>query len=220
MGAGHNETKITEGAASGAALRKTLFADEPPWDKIAGAVPSQTLNNLRENRDYPQEERLFRAVAAKIADDSWNGEDIFGLNEGLGDRLKKAAKTAASLAQIIDMASAKRYPKSRIRRALCHIMLNFAADETAEFDKAGAKYIRVLAFNDRGRLWLKKIKSLSPAPIVNRLAKFIRHDADNTARRMIAKDVAAADLQELCRAAPLPRGRDFVASAMYIKRND
>ena len=77
------------------------------------------------------------------------------ISEGLNNRILKY-KDAKSFLECVDSVSCKRYPKSRIRRALYSILFGF------EKTTLPPTYTRVLALNETGRKILKDLKSDIP----------------------------------------------------------
>lgn len=74
--------------------------------------------------------------------------------EGLWRKLMHAVHQEASLEKIIETVKTKRYTRTRIDRMILCAFLGL----TAEDMQTEAPYVRVLAFNDRGREILKKAK--------------------------------------------------------------
>lgn len=76
-------------------------------------------------------------------------------SEGLWRKLMHAARTQASLEDILTAAKSKRYTRTRLDRMVMCAFLGLTQKELA----APAPYVRVLAFNDRGRKILKAAKA-------------------------------------------------------------
>ena len=75
-------------------------------------------------------------------------------SEGLENRLAEAA-SCTTFQDVVSATVTKRYPASRVRRLLMQLLLQ---QYRAMFDNAkDPAYIRVLAFNDRGRELLKEM---------------------------------------------------------------
>lgn len=125
-----------------------------------------------------------------------------GMGEGLGNRLREfaAASTAGSnrLEKLIESASTRRYPRSRVRRALIHMLLGITKEdfEMAAGDKA-PYYIRVLGFDKKGRYLLKIMRKAARLPIITRGSDFREYaaNADNQPLlRMSQLDINATDI--------------------------
>ena len=75
-------------------------------------------------------------------------------SEGLWRKFMHACRSCATLEEIITATKSKRYTRTRIDRMVMCAFLGISA----EMLKEPAPYVRVLAFNDRGRSVLKQMK--------------------------------------------------------------
>lgn len=91
-------------------------------------------------------------------------EGIMNISEGLNNRILKFSD-CKTLSECVDNVSCKRYPKSRVRRALFSIMLEL------EKSSLPPSYIRVLAVNETGRKILAKARTTAKIPILSRITK-------------------------------------------------
>ena len=73
-------------------------------------------------------------------------------SEGLWRKLMRAARSRATLEEVIDATKSKRYTRTRIDRMILCAYLGI----TEKMLCVPAPYVRVLAFNDKGRQILKK----------------------------------------------------------------
>ena len=108
-------------------------------------------------------------------------------NEGLYRRFYDAARTAASVDELLSAVKTKRYAYARLRRMLLAAYLDVtAADVPPE-----VPYLRVLACNERGRKLLKTIKKTGSAPVLTKSAdvRALREEAQN----LFALTARAAD---------------------------
>ena len=97
-------------------------------------------------------ERAVLAILRTLPDAAFEALP-FGA-EGLWSKLMKNARACASVEEILAATKSKRYTLSRLRRMLLCAVLGLTA---ADLDRP-APYIRVLAFNDRGRAALRERK--------------------------------------------------------------
>ena len=213
VGAAHDDRSIGGAIASASAIRAELTSSAPDWSALSDVVDARTLEALRSSA-RPSIEKLFLPLATKIMMSSTEElRSIYGMVEGLEYKLIRAARSTSNYNELIGSMISRRYTRSRIQRLLLHVLTGLTADDVKTFD--GEKYIRVLAFNDRGRQLLKKIKS-SGAPIVVKTARHLttrlmydKLSTLETYQRMLAFDVRATDLRELLTEAPRP-GKDFL----------
>ena len=80
--------------------------------------------------------------------------------EGLEHRLKAAA-ACPDMQSVVSSVSSKRYTKSRIRRLLMQLLLG---NDKNIFTEAKPQYLRVLAFNSRGRSMLAQMRKTASMP--------------------------------------------------------
>lgn len=111
------------------------------------------------------EEQLFPALKYRlIIGQEENLSNINNISEGLQNRIL-ANRDASSFAELISKVKCKRYPETRIRRALYSILLNLQKSDD------NPTYTRVLAHNDNGRKILRKMKNTSRIPIFSKITK-------------------------------------------------
>ena len=108
-------------------------------------------------------------------------------NEGLYRRFYDAARTAASVDELLSAVKTKRYAYARLRRMLLAAYLDVtAADVPPE-----VPYLRVLACNERGRKLLKTIKKTGSAPVLTKSADV--RALSEEAQKLFALTARAAD---------------------------
>ena len=232
-GAGHNDTSVQGEFASGTALRR--LARQGQFRQLMQLVPEATLAAIENTTMYPDSKKqlpliiwkLLSLAAEKIA-------AIYGVVEGMEYKLKEAASQpncASSYSALIQALATRRYPATRIQRTLMHLLLGSTKDQIAEMTADGPLYIRVLAFDDRGRQLLKDVRQKTSLPIITKVTAYLnRRDMQHPARlsplqRMLYMDIAAANLRELC-LSPLPSNpqgeqqlclnADFLTSPCYV----
>ena len=110
-----------------------------------------------------------------------------GGNEGLYRRFYESARTAASIDALLGAVKTKRYAYARLRRMLLAAYL----DVTKEDMPPRVPYLRVLAFNERGRAVLKQMKKTACAPVLIKSADVRALDA--SARRLFGLSARAED---------------------------
>jgi predicted nucleotidyltransferase len=145
-----------------------------------------------------------------------------GMGEGLGNRLRELASVSTAtddrLTRLVDAASTKRYPRSRIRRALMHLLLGITVEDLKmAASDAAPYYLRVLGFDKKGRYLLKRMRQTATLPIVTRGSDFREYAAteENAALlRMAQIDINATDIwmQQTSGCC----GRDFTTSPVQV----
>ena len=225
--AAHGETRLRSGITSASSIRTALEQNVPPWEHIAACVLPNVLGDLRRTHPHalPSHGELLRLLRYEIltmADTELCS--IYGISEGIENRLVRALRMAETYEDLLTHASTKRYPKSRIGRLAIHLLLRLQKAQAEEFDHAGCLYIRPLAFNGRGRMLLRHIKKISPLPIITRTAEVLSSDARarspvklSLLQQMLSFDTRATELRTLT----LPQqhgsvcGTDFLSSPIY-----
>jgi len=127
----------------------------------------------------------------------------FGISEGLCQRILKYSH-ANSLDEVYALAKTKRYTMSAVRRTALALAYGLEAFEPK------AEYIRVLAFNERGRGLLASMRKTATLPIYHTLPSDM--DSSLSARY----EALASDLYGLYTHAPTPAGEDFRANSIYV----
>ncbi len=226
-GAGHHEPLLKEELSSGRALRRALGKDMPDWDAIGRSVPSSVLKRLQLSRqqDLPDMEQLFRPLMNRVLTlDETSFQRIYGVNEGLEHRLLNTLQETGSLKDLIEKAAGRRYPESRIRRLLMHILLGFTKELAEAADSSGPLYARVLALNGRGRLLLREIGKNSDFPIITKVTPYLNRqtlllppEERTPLQNQLAMDFRATCLRGLTLSPPETVLQDFVSSPVYCE---
>ena len=92
---------------------------------------------------------------------------FFLFSEGIENHLIKSAAECSSWEEFLNESTTYRYTASRIRRCLISAMLQISREQVKNMQDCPA--VRVLAFNDKGRKWLRENRG--NIPIVSRFAK-------------------------------------------------
>ena len=215
IGAGYNDLTLTENFSSATAIRQAVYEKFPAWEKISQVVNAKTLTALQAAKlnGLPDETFLLHPILAKIFTTPLeNLREIYGMREGLEHRLIDAAKSAKTFDEFVNAIASKRYPISRVKRLLIHLMMNLTEEKIFELE--GADFIRVLAFNDAGKILLKKIREQSSLPIVTKVTQHLNERELFTEnilpyKKNLALDVIATDLREILFDVPQKFHRDF-----------
>ncbi len=115
-------------------------------------VPSADILSKGTLHSLEQGEKAILARLRTMTDEEF--ESLPHGSEGLWRKLMHSAREASSLEEIMEAVKSKRYPRTRLDRMVMCAFLGL----TAEDIKTPAPYVRVLAFNDKGRQILKDSK--------------------------------------------------------------
>ena len=150
----YNSIELNDDIASATAIRHALLNNID----VKKFVPDKTYNNLdilHFNNNY------FQLLKYKILTSDIS---IYqGVDEGLKYRILKYIEESNSFYDLIDKVKTKRYTYNKLSRMFIHILCDFTKEEASTID---VEYIRVLGFNNNGRLYLNKIKKERSIPII------------------------------------------------------
>lgn len=205
FGAGHDAAE--ESGYSASALRRRLYAGASLESLVPPAALSVYRREMAAGRGPVSARNSERAILARLrglSDAEWQA--LPGNAEGLSDRLARAARSCTSLTALLEQCRTKRYALSRIRRMLLCAYLGL---EQGDFPRTPA-YVRVLAFNDRGRDLLRRAGTCCPLPMITKpaagkgLASFCRDTR--------ATDLYVLAYPDLCQARG---GTEFLQSPVF-----
>lgn len=227
-GAGYHEASLGP-LASASAIRGELAKAQPDFASLKDSLPEATYAAICEA--FPAEiastERLFRPLLARLL--TMQGrelETIFGLQEGLANRLLAKSRQSQTLQELIAGMVTSRYPASRISRIIPHLLLGTGERAAREAAETGPLYARVLAFDEVGRELLHTIKERSALPLITKVSTALnsreRLEGDLTPlQAMLALDTRATELRALALPdhAPLAalHQTDFITSPHFIR---
>ncbi len=208
----HGSLKISPGAsfASGRALRAAWKKNE--WQKVAACVPAPILKAMQE-RALPRADLFWQLAAYRLR--TLRSSEIAAVSscsEGLEQRLKAAAG-CPDPASALTMLSSKRYSASRLRRLLCQVVLG---QEAAIYKRPQPRYLRVLAFNEQGRLLLKTMKKTAALPLLTKTSPSVLKRHSPAVQAQFSAEAAATDLYGLLFSPSLPTGLEHTTSPCYL----
>ncbi len=227
--ANYHDTDIRSTIASATAIRRSIATEHCLNEKVRRAVPSATYNIMSELLDQQKgpvnkgalEIALLTKLRTCSLADIENTPDV---SEGIHYKIAAVALKATSIDHLYSLLKNKRYLYSRLQRIMAHIIVGTKKSDIAVFDHTGPAYIRVLAFNDKGRELLHQYKSSCSLPIVVKTASLLDSNLRSketltVAQKMLALDTQASDIFSLGMPSQQWRsgGWDFFQSPLYIK---
>lgn len=205
LGPGYNDRGADDRFASATAIREMIAKGKD----ISRLLPEKSYDIFL-RADRPSEERFFDMIRQRVLmtegpllDNAPAG------GEGLGNKLKNSIRLCKDLVQLAEMLKSKRYTRTRIDRFLVQTALGMDRREEA------ANYIRILAFNDRGREYLKKIKKsdVCGLPVITNINKEAAGYPEIS--YSLSRDILAADLYNMAAERDLYRFSEFVRKPFY-----
>lgn len=157
----YHDEELTNTIASATAIRKALKENKD----VKNYVPKEVLpylNNLHFKDMY------FDILKYKIITTN-NLDKYQTVEEGIDNLLKKEIFKATSFDELINLIKSKRYTYNKLSRMLIHILCNFTKEKRNLFKDIS--YLRILGFNDKGRLYLNTIKKEASLPIISKIEK-------------------------------------------------
>ncbi len=202
--ANHNDTAPSNNFASGNAIRD-IFDEHKDISKY---LPKETHHLYKDAK--PIDRKLFDAIVLYTLRVKGVGvfNSVFDAPPELVTRVLKAIPDATGLDGILNASSSRQFTNARIRRAILSALIGI----DGRLVNSAPKYIRVLAFNDKGREILSEIKKKTTLPIITKAADYKEKS------EMFEAEIRATELSSVCRG--VKRGLDFTKSPEYVRPED
>ena len=209
-GTGHHGEAWEPGFASATKIRSLLQAEN--WGEAACFLPKGTVEMLRRTQlaSLAQCERAVLAQLRTMEEEDWAALPDSGAAEGLPERLTRAAGRAVSLEEFYTLAKTKRYPRARLRRLAMSAFLGMKRERIP----AHPSYLRVLAFNARGRGMLREMRDRCSLPILTKPAHVKRLEEEK--QQLFRLESHFTDLFTLCLPRPLPGGMEWTRGPVIV----
>ena len=179
---------------------------EALWELMTDLAPllppastAAIMEALNQGRGFLLEEMLAPSLLlSPLFRERESLEGIAGMQGGLAGRILKALKEdpAQALAEgtspyqtFVNRLASRAHPASRIRRAILAASLGIRAQDEA-LTREGPTYIRVLAFNRRGRKLLSYMRHQASLPLIMQASDF-RKLKDEKAQAQAKLDLQA-----------------------------
>lgn len=225
----HHEETITDELPSGTALRQlitstgnlssqfitsTSILSAQLQSTIPPLIASDMIQVI-ENGDYVNYNRYHDMVHSLSRRTMPKELEKFGdFSEGIEHLWSKAAQQSSWTAATEEIKS-KRYTYARLQRMSAYLTLGITKDVLQNAMEEGPQYARLLAFNDRGRQWLRNKYEI---PVIQKWAK-APNELGALGRTMHSIDTLATDMQALCFHNESHRigHRDYTYTPQYVK---
>ena len=197
-----HERKQEQRIASGTAVRKAVYAGgaraaemlvpDTSFSIISGYERSSGFS-FTEYRDKIKK-NMFELLKYKIiTSDESELAEVYGVAEGLENRLKSCISGAGDINGLIDSVKSKRYTRARISRTLMHLLINL---RTTDFETLRETYCaRVLGFSPTGGKLLRLMSESSAIPVFSNLSRLDKRSPE--AARVLKYDMRASDVYAL-----------------------
>lgn len=160
-----------------------------------------------------QEDFAASIISLLRRSDEQTIDQVPGMSEGLGRRLLEAARrpgqnAGGRLETLCRDAATRRFPRTRINRALLSLLSGTTADDLKMAGHTGPfPYLRVLGFSRQGRYLLRLMRKTADCPIILNASDFLEYQDQSQLKRMSTLDIRSTDLWFL--QAGRRCGRDF-----------
>ncbi|WP_297136683.1 nucleotidyltransferase [Terrisporobacter sp.] len=196
----YNSSDINSNICSATAIRNVL-KDNLNLQQIENVVPNPTFvdikNNMNANFNPVFDYMFYDLLSSTIVRDYENLEKYFEVNEGIENKIYSNIFTSKNLDDLISSIKSKRYTMTKVKRTLNNILLGITKDDVISTkDICSIPYIRVLAFNDKGREIIRQIKKSSDIEIITKLSK-ISHISDPLFNTLIKYDIKSSNMYNL-----------------------
>ena len=207
--------------ASASAVRAA--AGEGRFDELAGAVPENCLNELRQIYDgnVNESEKPFSKMKQKYFDmlrtvilrsSPRELSQIAGVSEGIENRIKREIRSHDSFDSFAEAIKSKRFTRTAIGRMMIHILAGLTAGEE---NLTPPLYARVLAFNENGAQLIKIAKKTSEIPIITNINK--AGIKDPALSSSLDHDILASDLYNMICGRDLYKYSDHVTMPCFVR---
>lgn len=225
----HHEETITDKLPSGTALRQLITSagnltsqritsTGDLSSQLQSTVPPSIASDMTEvieNGNYVNYNRYHDMVHSLSRRTTPKELETFGdFSEGIEHLWSKAAQQSSWTATIEEIKS-KRYTYARLQRMGAYLTLGITKDILQNAMEEGPQYARLLAFNDRGRQWLRNEYEI---PLIQKWAK-APNELSTLGQTMHHIDTLATDIQALCFHNESSRigHKDYTYTPQYIK---
>ncbi len=157
---GHNDKGINNNFSSASLIRDLILNKN--YEAVYPLVPKELkeeYQNILSHYIPHTLEDYFNTLKTLILRIS--NEELLkypDMEIGLDNRIKNNILKYESVESFIEEVSTKRHSKNRIRRILIYILMDIKKEDLDVFKKHTPNYIKVLAFDNKGRELIKKIK--------------------------------------------------------------
>ena len=215
-----SESTNTNSNVNSAATTTTKFntANRKIELQLQSIVPktiADDMTNIISNGAYVNYNRYYDIIHSLSRRTSTTKLESFGeFNEGIEHLWSKAAQQPTwNLA--MEHIKSKRYTYARLQRMGAYLTLGIQKDLLQRAMQEAPQYARLLAFNDRGRQWLRNEFEI---PLIQKWAK-APNELNTLGQTMHQIDTLATDVQALCFHNEVKRmgHMDYTYTPQYIR---
>lgn len=218
----HHNPTLGDSLPSGTALRNAIYASSlleesaSQWYQYLPPIISPLARDIVQANYYASLNRYYDMI--HLTSRTLRKEDLQALQD-ISDGLEDAWLTASALSsweQARESLKSKRYTYARLDRIATYSLLCRTKEMFQECHQQGPTYARLLAFNDRGRQYLREKRA--SIPIVQKWAPFCQQ-ATGISKTLCEPDQLASRLWRLTVDNPRYRDShyDYTTSPVYVQ---
>lgn len=200
VGSAYLDENLTQSYSSATAIRNSIFKEG--LSSVKDQIPQvtyQLLDHVFQSYEPVSSSHLDHIINFRLA--SLTASDLLSyqnVTEGIENRIIDAFGRHMKFEEMVEYISSKRYPKTRIRRMLIHILLDLKKD----YLKNEISYARILYASEKGKDLFDVINKNSTIPVFTSYKKF--HDiAPTSIRKLLDFEVKASNIYESLRKGPI-----------------
>lgn len=196
----YNSNKISGNIASSTAIRNIIKDDNIPL--LKKLLPESSFSILFENiknghivsdLSVFEKEIIYNLRKMSITD----VKNLPDVSEGLEHLIKKASDSCNSLDELFNIISTKRYTKTRLQRILLYSLIGISKNDM-DMSKKVYPYMRILAFNDKGKFLVSEIAKANPKlEIITSVKRFMDLNTNKNYKTMMQKEILATNIYTL-----------------------
>lgn len=186
--------------ASSTTIRELIKKQD--FEKIKKMIPADSFKVIEKNLENGyvvqnlsnfQKEILYELQMMSVDEIA----EISDVNEGLEFLIKNSLNKSSNFEEFFNFLKSKRYTYTRVQRILLHVLLKITKQDI-EMSKKTVPYIRVLGFNENGKILISKIKEKNPnLEIITSVKHFENNNKNINLKTMLEKDILATNVYTL-----------------------
>lgn len=200
IGSGYHDEDTDAPIASATAIRKQLKQNLDDKHTLKQMLPEpsyvELINGITKDKSSPIFANDFLPLLKfrLLTTDPKELNKILDITEGLENRILSSIREAASMDDLLDTLMTKRYTRTKINRALTHILLGIEKKPFEIFNRNGyAQYIKVLGFKKSAQPLMKKMKDHATIPILGNI-KSSEKKLTTLQRKMLIDEIRSTDI--------------------------
>lgn len=193
----YHSNKINGNIASSTAIRNIIKNDNLPI--LRKLMPDSSfsilIDNLKTGHIVPDLSTFEKIIIHNLRKMSIDEIHMLpDVSEGLENSIKNAANSCNNIIDFLNIIKSKRYTSTRLQRILLYSLLNITKKEM-DISKKITPYIRVLGFNNKGKLLISEIAKANPKlDIITSVKKYIDISNNKNNKILLEKDIWATNV--------------------------